>query len=124
MPESLVLQQEQIAAAVVTTVTTPKVPPDCTFVVYSVLAMDLTTAISTAIEIGIQDGTKCIPIDSTPGSFAAGTSHTIYWPCILQEGQAIYAKFSTPTAGDRLVVNAFGLVNRTREGHVSKEMRR
>lgn len=78
------------------------------FTALSILAMDLTTAVATLIEIGVMDGTKRIPIDSTPGNFPAKTSMTIYWPCMLREGQKIYAKFDSPTAGDELVVYAHG----------------
>lgn len=89
-------------------ITTESVKPGAIFTAFSVMAMDETSAIATLIEIGVMDGTRQIPIDSTPGNFPAGTSHTIYWPSMLMEGQRFYAKFLTPTEGDHLIINAHG----------------
>ena len=108
----LILEGAAVSAAEVTTVVTSKVPDDHIFTAYSVMAMDETTAIATLIEIGIMDGTHGTPIDSTPGPFPAATSMTIYWPCVLKSGQAVYAKFTTPSAGDKLRVIANGVSER------------
>ena len=89
-------------------ITTESVKPNAIFTALSVMAMDETTAIATLIEIGVMDGTRQIPIDSTPGNFPAKTSHTIYWPSMLREGQRFYAKFLTPTEGDHLIISAHG----------------
>lgn len=91
-----------------TVITTESVKPNAIFTALSVMAMDETTAIATLIEIGVMDGTRQIPIDSTPGNFPAKTSHTIYWPSMLREGQRFYAKFLTPTEGDHLIISAHG----------------
>jgi len=89
-------------------VETERVKPGFVFHCLSIVARDLTSAVATFIEIGVLDGTKQIPIDSTPGNFPANTTHTVYWPCIVNEGQKIYAKFSEATAGDKLEVFAHG----------------
>jgi len=89
-------------------ITTESVKPGAIFTALSVMAMDETTAIATLIEIGVMDGTRQIPIDSTPGNFPADTSHTIYWPSMLREGQRFYAKFLTPSIGDHLIISAHG----------------
>lgn len=120
----IVLENEVAAAAEVTTVETPAVPPDCVCALHSVMAMDLDTKIDTYIEIGIMDGKKKIPIDSTPGSFAAQTSHTIYWPCVLTAGQRVYATFATPTDGDRLKVVAFGISSLIRRHAIPEDLGR
>ena len=104
----VILQAGVVAAAEETVIETDRVKGGYNFFALSIIAMDKTTAIATLIEIGIIDGTKQIPIDSTPGNFPANTSHTVYWPCILREGQRVYAKFLTPTAGDQLVLYAHG----------------
>lgn len=96
------------SSAVETVITTEKVRPGVMFTALSVMAKDETSAIATLIEIGVMDGTRQIPIDSTPGNFPANTSHTIYWPSILREGQCFYAKFLTPTSGDQLMISAHG----------------
>ena len=106
----LTLQGNGIAAAEVTVVKTNQVPVNSIFTALSILAMDLDNTIATLVEIGISDGTSLTPLDATPGPFAAGTSMTIYWSCVLQTGQCVYAKFSTPSAGDRLRVIAHGYV--------------
>lgn len=110
--QAFILHGRAVAAAEITTVLTDKVPDDHYFTAYSVMAMDETTAIATLIEIGIADGTGRTPIDSTPGPFPAATSMTIYWPCVLRGGQSIYAKFTTPSAGDKLRVVANGVLQR------------
>ena len=107
-----ILDNSVVAAAEVTTVITPPVPNGCMFTAYSIAALDENNAIATYIEMGVRDGTKDIPIDSTPGNFPAATSMTIYWPCVLIEGQRIYAKFATPTAGDHLRVIAHGIMEK------------
>ena len=96
------------SSAAETVITTESVKPGAIFTALSVMAMDETTAIATLIEIGVMDGTRQIPIDSTPGNFPAKTSHTIYWPSMLREGQRFYAKFLTPTEGDHLIISAHG----------------
>ena len=106
----LTLDNNVVAAAEVTTLMTPKVPDGHLFTALSIMAMDETTAIANLIEIGIIDGTAKIPIDATPGNFPAGTSLTLYWPCLLRPGQAVYAKFNIPTAGDILRLVAHGYV--------------
>jgi hypothetical protein len=108
----LILQGSKVAAAEITTVVTTKVPDDHILTCYSVMAMDETTEITTLIEIGIADGEGRTPIDSTPGPFPAATSMTIYWPFVLGPGQAVYAKFATPTASDVLRVVANGICER------------
>jgi len=108
----LILSGSVVAAAEETTVVTQEVPDGYMFKAYSVMAMDETTAIATLIEIGIADGFGRTPIDSTPGPFPAGTSMTVYWPCVLRGGQAIYAKFKTPAASDKLRVIANGVTER------------
>jgi hypothetical protein len=107
-----VLEGGVVAAAEVTIVKTPLIGPNLMFTSLSVLAMDDDNIIATFIEIGIINGTKLIPIDSTPGPFPANTSMTIYWPCMLGAGQGIYAKFSTPTDGDRLTVISHGILEK------------
>lgn len=89
-------------------ITTDAVAPRMMFTALSIMAMDEDSAIATLIEIGVLDGSKRIPIDSTPGSYPAATSHTIYWPSMLLPGQRYYAKFLTPTAGDHLSIVAHG----------------
>lgn len=106
----MVLEAGVVAAAEVTVLKSEVIGPGQMFQAYSVMAKDETTAISTYIEIGIFSGTRLIPIDCTAGSFAANTSHTIYWPCVVGPGQGIYAKFATPTAGDNLMLVAAGMV--------------
>ena len=101
------------SGAVETVITTESVKPGSIFTALSVMAMDETTAIATLIEIGVMDGTRQIPIDSTPGSFPAKTSHTIYWPSMLREGQRFYAKFLTPTENDHLIISAHGFYEET-----------
>lgn len=108
----LTLDNSCVAAAEVTTLITPAVPDRHIFKAHSIMAIDQDNAIATLIEIGIIDGTIKIPIDSTPGSFPAGTSMTLYWPCVLLPGQAVYAKFATPAAGDHLRLVAHGVVER------------
>jgi hypothetical protein len=105
-----ILDNSVVAAAEVTTLLTAPIPCGMVFKAYSVAALDEDTAIATRIEIGVRDGTKDIPIDSTPGNFPAATSMTLYWPCVLREGQRVYAKFVTPTAGDHLRVIAHGVL--------------
>lgn len=95
-------------SSAVTVVQTEAVREWHVFHALSVVARDCDNAISGYIEIGIIDGTKQIPIDSTPGNFPANTTHTVYWPCIVGEGQRIYVKFNAPTAGDKLEVYAHG----------------
>lgn len=108
----LTLDNSCVAAAEVTTLITPAVPNHHLFTALSIMAMDQDTAIATLIEIGIMDGTRQTPIDSTPGAFPAGTSMTLYWPCMLLPGQSVYAKFATPSAGDHLRLIAHGYVER------------
>jgi hypothetical protein len=72
------------------------------------MAMDLDNTIATIIEIGVFDGSSLTPIDATPGPFPAGTSMTVYWSCLVQAGQGVYAKFTTPTSKDRLRLVAHG----------------
>ena len=96
------------ASAAETVITTESVRPNAIFTALSVMAMNETSAIATLIEIGVMDGTRQIPIDSTPGNFPAKTSHTIYWPSMLREGQRFYAKFLTPSEGDHLIISALG----------------
>lgn len=105
---------EKAATSAETTINTASVKKGFRFHVLSIIAMDKTSAIATFIEVGILDGTKQIPIDSTPGNFPANTSHTVYWPCILREGQKVYAKFNTATAADDLVLYAHGFYERVR----------
>ena len=106
-----ILESGVIAAAAVTVLKTPLVTPGHQMTVLSCMAMDETSAIATAIEIGIIHGTRLIPIDATPGNFPAGTSHTLFWPCLLSPGQGMYAKFTTPTAGDQLRIVAHGFID-------------
>lgn len=110
--QPFVLENSCVAAAEVTVLETSRVPNGHIFTSMSIMAMDADNAIATLIEIGILDGTRRIPIDSTPGGFPAATSMTIYWPCMCREGQSIYAKFVTPFAGDHLQVVAHGYVER------------
>ena len=98
------------ASAAETVIKTETARPCHIFTALSVMAMDEDNAIATLIEIGVLDGTRQIPIDSTPGNFPAKTSHTIYWPSMLRPGQAFYAKFLTPTEGDHLKISAHGFV--------------
>lgn len=107
----LILDGSEIAAsAAETVIQTDRVKAGHRFTAFSVCAYDKTNAIATLIEIGVMDGTKQIMIDSTPGNFPSKTSHTIYWPSILREGQRFYAKFLTPTQGDELFIYAHGLL--------------
>ena len=106
-----ILESGIIASAAVTVLKTPLVAPGRQMTILSCMAMDETSAIATAIEIGIIHGTRLIPIDSTPGNFPAGTSHTLFWPCILSPGQGMYAKFTTPAAGDQLRIVAHGYID-------------
>ena len=105
-----VLEVGVVAAAEITTLKTDVIGPGQMFQAYSIMARDETNAIATYIEIGIFSGTRLIPIDSTPGAFAAKTSHTIYWPAVVGPGQGIYAVFATPTADDKLSLVAAGMV--------------
>ena len=98
-----VLEAGAVAAAEITVLKSDVIGPGQMMEAYSIMAMDLDNTIATYIEIGIFSGTRLIPIDSTPGAFAANTSHTIYWSCVVGPGQGVYAKFATPTAGDRLM---------------------
>jgi hypothetical protein len=107
-----VLEGGVVAAAEETIVKTPSIGLGLMYTAFSTMAMDLDSAIATLIEIGVYDGVKLIPIDSTPGSFAAKTSMTLYWPCMLKAGQGIYAKFLTPTAGDKLIVVSHGAIEK------------
>jgi hypothetical protein len=95
-------------SAAETVITSESASPGVIFTALSVMAQDEDNAIATLIEIGVMDGTRQIPIDSTPGNFPAKTSHTIYWPCMLLPGQKFYAKFLTPTEGDHLSIAAHG----------------
>ena len=108
----LILSSGVIAGAAVTTLKTEPVPHGQIFTALSIMAMDETSAIATFIEIGVYSGSRLIPIDSTPGNFPAGTSHTIFWPCVLLPGQGVYAKFSTPSSGDQLSLAAHGYTER------------
>ena len=105
-----ILENSVIAAAEVTTLKTPLVVSGYVMTVLSCMAMDEENSIATSIEIGIVDGTRLIPVDSTPGNFPAGTSHTLFWPCLLLPCQGMYAKFTTPTSGDQLRIVAHGFV--------------
>jgi len=105
-----ILEAGVVAAAEVTTLKTEPVPNGHMFTALSVVAMDEDSAIATYIMIGIASGTKLIPVDSTPGAFAALTSMTIYWPFMLAPGQAVFAKFATPSAGDHLTLIAHGVL--------------
>lgn len=120
----LILEAGSVAAAAITVVKTDVISPGQMFFCYSAMAMDLTSAIATYIEIGLFSGTRLVPIDSTPGSFAANTSHTIYWPFVLGPGQGVYAKFATPTADDKLVVVANGLAGPVGGGFHEAPVRR
>ena len=111
----LILEGAAVADGNEQYVETQALPGDCVAELYSIIAMDETTAIATLIEIGIVSGTKRIAIDSTPGNFPAGTSMTIYWPAVLGSGQKVYARFKTPTADDKLLVRAFGAVRCVRD---------
>ncbi len=106
--QPITLENVMVAAAAVTTVVTPPCPSNRVATILSIAARDQNNAIATYIEIGIMDGTKKILIDSTPGNFPANTSMTLYWPCLLREGQRIYATFTTPSADDKLEVVAHG----------------
>ena len=106
----LILEAGAIAAAEVTILKTDVVGPGQIFNCLAAMAMDETTQIATRIEIGIFSGTRLIPIDATAGAFAAGVSHTIYWPFAIPAGCGVYAKFVTPTAGDQLRLVATGVV--------------
>lgn len=90
------------------TIKTERVKPGLLFHALSIVARDVDSAVSGYIEIGVLDGTKEVPIDSTPGNFPANTTHTVYWPCIIAEGQRVYAKFNAPAAGDHVEVFAHG----------------
>ena len=92
------------------TIKTNKVPKGKVFRSLTICAFDRDNAIATSIEFGILSGEAKKPIDITPGSFVAGQSHTIRFPCILGPGQRIYATFLTPTAGDRLVLSTHGVL--------------
>lgn len=114
-----ILQAGSVAAtSAAKTIHTERVKPGLIFHALSIVARDIDSAISGFIEVGILDGSKEIPIDSTPGSFPANTTHTVYWPCILTEGQKVYATFSTATAGDKLEVYAHGYYEREIPGPV------
>lgn len=108
--QPITLENIEVAAAAVTTVITPPCPANHVATILSIAARDQNNAIATYIEIGIMDGTKKILIDSTPGNFPAPTSMTLYWPCLLREGQRVYATFATPTADDKLEVVAHGYI--------------
>jgi hypothetical protein len=101
-----------IAAAEVTTLRTRFVPRGHMFTCLSVMAWDEDHAIAQSIEIGISGGSDQIPLDATPGNFPVKTSHTLFYPCMLREGQGFYAVFSTPSAGDRLRLVAHGYIEK------------
>ena len=104
-----ILQAGRVSSGTdIITVSTERVKPGFMFHALSIVARDINNAVATYIEVGILDGTKEIPIDSTPGNFPANTTHTVYWPCIIAEGQMVYAKFNAPTAGDKCEVYAHG----------------
>lgn len=113
----LILESGVIAAAEVTILKTDVIGPGQIFNCLAAMAMDETTQIATRIEIGIFSGTRLIPIDATAGAFAAGISHTIYWPFAIPAGCGVYAKFVTPTAGDQLRLVATGVVGPVADVH-------
>jgi hypothetical protein len=100
------------AGAEVTTVVTNIVPRGCLFYILSIMTRDVSSATSTLQEKGIVDGTRQLPLDSSTVAGTANISHTIREPCILKEGQAIYGKFTTASAGDKLEVIAHGYLIR------------
>ena len=106
----ITLEGGVVAAAEETLVKTSPVTSGQIMTVLSALARDKTNAIATRIEIGVLDGSREIPFYAGAGSFAALVPAVVYWPCLLMPGQAIYARFLTPTAGDLLEVVAHGFV--------------
>lgn len=106
----VILEGGTVAAAEETLIKTSPVTSGQVMTVLSALARDLTSAIATRIEIGVLDGSREIPFYAGAGSFAAKIPAVVYWPCILMPGQAVYARFLTPTAGDLLEVVAHGFV--------------
>ena len=102
--------QDVAPASAACTLKTNKVPKGKVFRSLTICAFDRDNAIATSIEFGIMSGEAKKPIDITPGSFVAGQSHTIRFPCILGEGQRIYATFLTPTSGDRIVLSTHGVL--------------
>ena len=106
----VVLSGGVVAAAEVTTIFTESVADGCMMSISAICAVDPDSAIATYIEIGVKQGSRLMPIASKAGSFAANVSHSIDYPVVLLPGQQIYAKFATPTAGDKLAVYAYGVV--------------
>ena len=110
--EPAIYEAGVVAAAEVTIIRTPVVPPCSVFSPLMVMAMDLDHDIATAIEIGMVSGNRLIPVSVKGGTIAAGTSHNVQEPFVLVGGQGIYAKFTTPTAGDHLLLVATGIADR------------
>lgn len=104
----IILEGSVIASAAVTTLPTSRLSPGCCAVILSAMAVDKTSTIANSIEIGVLEGTKEIPVSSKAGSFDAKTSYCIQYPCVLKEGQAIYARFDVPSNNDELYVVAHG----------------
>jgi len=106
----VILEGGAIASAAITTLQTNPVAGCCCVVVLSVMAVDKTNDIANSIEIGILEGTREIPVASQAGTIAKGTGFSIRTPCVLREGQRIYAKFDIPSSGDELFVVAHGFL--------------
>jgi len=106
----IILEGSAISAAAVTTIQTNPISDGVCAVILSVMAVDKKSAISGSIELGIVEGTRLIPVASQAGPITANTSFNVRVPCVLREGQRIYAKFSTPASGDELVVIAHGFI--------------
>jgi hypothetical protein len=102
--------QRVTATAVVTTLESAPVPKGNVFIAFAVMAKDETTAIPTSLHIGIKDGSALFPLSSFAGAIDAedGLYNIGFW--FLSEGQQIYAKFTTPTAGDKLLLTTNGVL--------------
>jgi len=106
----IILEGSAISAAAVTTIKTNPVANGVCAVILSVMAVDKTSNIANSIEIGILEGTREIPVASQAGTITKGTGFSVRTPCVLREGQRIYAKFDVPSSGDKLVVVAHGFI--------------
>lgn len=96
------------ASAVATYIYSDRVPKGKRLNVQAVMARDKTSAITTSVEIGINQPSCNIPIDCTDGVFGANISHSIWFPFTVAEGERVYAYFTTPAASDTLELCVFG----------------